>query len=157
MLATIGENLAGAASMGGLIIILVGILLLIKATLAREGALGFVHGVAIVILGTYISGAAREFAGHPPEPPEVDEQSVAARTLERAFTPEAIRAIRQRCGLTQGEADFVFGAGQKSFEKYERGEAHPSESVKRLLRLAMEHPDLFRLQQSVEVHHADRR
>ncbi len=54
-----------------------------------------------------------------------------------------IRAIRLRCGLTQREAGLLFGAGEKSFEKYESGEIQPSEPTKRLLKLAMTHPKLF--------------
>jgi HTH-type transcriptional regulator/antitoxin MqsA len=56
-----------------------------------------------------------------------------------------IRAIRQRCGLTQREAGLLFGAGEKSFEKYESGEIQPSAPTKRLLKLAMEKPELFTL------------
>ena len=63
---------------------------------------------------------------------------------ERVFVPVVIRAIRQRCGLTQREAGIAFGAGEKAFEKYESGEIAPSAPTKRLLRLAMENPDLFR-------------
>ena len=64
---------------------------------------------------------------------------------ERVFVPVVIRAIRQRCGLTQREAGLVFGAGEKAFEKYESGEIKPSAPTKRLLRLAMERPELFAL------------
>ncbi len=63
---------------------------------------------------------------------------------ERVFVPIVIRAIRQRCGLTQREAGLLFGAGEKAFEKYESGEIAPSAPTKRLLRLALERPDLFR-------------
>lgn len=62
---------------------------------------------------------------------------------ESVFVPVVIRAIRERCGLTQREAGRLFGSGEKSFEKYESGEIQPSEPTKRLLRLAMERPDLF--------------
>jgi len=58
--------------------------------------------------------------------------------------PIVIRAIRQRCGLTQREAGVRFGTGEKSFEKYESGEIVPSAPTKQLLRLAMERPDLFK-------------
>ena len=67
---------------------------------------------------------------------------------EKVFVPVVIRAIRQRCGLTQREAGLVFGSGEKSFEKYESGEIHPSAPTKRLLTLAMERPELFRLPES---------
>ena len=67
---------------------------------------------------------------------------------EKVFVPVVIRAIRQRCGLTQREAGKVFGTGDKSFEKYESGEIHPSAPTKRLLTLAMQRPELFRLPES---------
>ena len=63
---------------------------------------------------------------------------------ETVFVPVVIRAIRENCGLTQREAGEIFGGGEKSFEKYESGEIEPSEPTKRLLRLAMQKPDLFR-------------
>jgi HTH-type transcriptional regulator / antitoxin MqsA len=59
------------------------------------------------------------------------------------FTPLLIRAIRMRCGLSQREAGLVFGTGAKSFEKYESGQIRPSDPTKRLLRLALEHRELF--------------
>ena len=64
---------------------------------------------------------------------------------ETVFVPVVIRAIRERCGLTQREAGMLFGTGEKSFEKYESGEIHPSGPTKRLLKLAMAHPELFRM------------
>jgi HTH-type transcriptional regulator/antitoxin MqsA len=63
---------------------------------------------------------------------------------ERVFVPVVIRAIRERCGLTQRQAGLSFGTGEKSFEKYESGEIVPSAPTKRLLRLAMEKPELFK-------------
>lgn len=62
---------------------------------------------------------------------------------ETAFVPVVIRAIRQRCGLTQREAGVLFGTGEKSFEKYESGEIVPSGPTQRLLRRAVEPPELF--------------
>ena len=62
---------------------------------------------------------------------------------ESVFVPVVIRAIRILLGLTQREAGLLFGTGEKSFEKYEAGEISPSEPTKRLLKLAMIHPELF--------------
>lgn len=62
---------------------------------------------------------------------------------ETVFVPVVIRAIRQQLGLSQREAGILFGTGEKSFEKYESGEIQPSEPTKRLLKLAMQRPDLF--------------
>lgn len=63
---------------------------------------------------------------------------------EMFFVPILIRAIREQCGLSQREAGMIFGGGAKSFEKYESGEIRPSGPTKRLLKLAMARPDLFR-------------
>jgi HTH-type transcriptional regulator/antitoxin MqsA len=82
----------------------------------------------------------------------VDEDNqvaeMARRTAEalargEPFPPVLIRAIRTRCGLSQRDAGEVFGTGEKSFEKYESGQIPPSKPTQRLLRLAMERPDLF--------------
>ena len=62
---------------------------------------------------------------------------------ESMFVPIVIRAIREQCGLSQKEAGEIFGAGSKSFEKYESGEIKPSAPTRRLLKLAMQRPDLF--------------
>ena len=70
---------------------------------------------------------------------------------EKVFVPVVIRAIRQRCGLTQREAGLVFGSGEKSFEKYESGEIRPSAPTKRLLTLAMQRPELFRLPENRQM------
>lgn len=70
---------------------------------------------------------------------------------EKVFVPVVIRAIRQLCGLTQREAGLVFGTGEKSFEKYESGEIKPSAPTKRLLKLAMERPELFRLPENRKI------
>lgn len=62
---------------------------------------------------------------------------------EPIFVPVVFRALRERLGLSQREAGALFGTGEKSFEKYESGEISPSEPTKRLLKLAMERPELF--------------
>lgn len=83
-----------------------------------------------------------------------DEDNVvraAARREARAsakkatlLTPLVIRAIRERCGLSQAQAAQMFGGGPKAFEKYESGEVVPSGAMMRLLLLAMQRPDLFK-------------
>jgi len=62
---------------------------------------------------------------------------------EKVFVPVVIRAIRERCGLTQRDAGLLLGTGEKSFEKYESGEIVPSAPTKRWLKLMMERPELF--------------
>jgi HTH-type transcriptional regulator/antitoxin MqsA len=74
---------------------------------------------------------------------EMAERSARALARREAFPPVLIRAIRVRCGLSQRQAGEVFGTGEKSFEKYEGGQIPPSKPTQKLLRLAMERPELF--------------
>src|SRR5580704_1140245 len=74
---------------------------------------------------------------------EMARRTAEAMVKGEQFTPLLIRAIRLLCKLSQREAGELFGAGEKSFEKYESGQIKPSEPTKRLLRLAMIHPELF--------------
>lgn len=90
----------------------------------------------------------------------VDEDNQVAKMARRtaealvrgeAFTPALIRAIRLRLQLKQEEAGRVFGVGPNAFDKYERGEITPSEPTKRLLKLALERPNLFKKPKRGEV------
>ena len=57
------------------------------------------------------------------------------------LTPDEIRAIRERLGLTQIEASELIGGGRRSFTKYESGAVKPAAAVVRLLRLIEEEPE----------------
>ena len=74
---------------------------------------------------------------------EMARRTAQALARGEPFPPVLIRAIRVRCGLSQRDAGEVFGTGEKSFEKYEAGQIPPSKPTQKLLRLAMEKPDLF--------------
>ena len=74
---------------------------------------------------------------------EMARRTAEALARGELFPPVLIRAIRLRCGLSQRGAGELFGTGGKSFEKYEAGQIPPSKPTQRLLRLAMERPDLF--------------
>lgn len=67
------------------------------------------------------------------------------------FSPAFVRAIRLRLDLTQEEAGRVFGVGPNAFDKYERGEITPSEPTKRLFKLALKRPDLFKKPKKGEI------
>lgn len=60
------------------------------------------------------------------------------------LTPEEIRAIRTRLGLTQAEAGADIGGGPHAFTKYENGSVAPSAGVINLLRLLDAHPEAVR-------------
>ena len=59
------------------------------------------------------------------------------------LTPDEIRAIRERLGLTQIEASKIIGGGRRSFTKYESGAVKPAAAVVRLLRLIEEEPAIM--------------
>lgn len=71
------------------------------------------------------------------------------RSVATAITPDEIRAIRERLGLSQAEAGELLGGGPRAFTKYEAGAVKPAAAVVALLRL-LEHdpPTLRRLQAS---------
>src|SRR3546814_13730705 len=54
-----------------------------------------------------------------------------------------IRAARQAVGGAQRRDGKIFGGGPTAFYKYETAKAVPSEGMARLLRLALERPELF--------------
>lgn len=66
----------------------------------------------------------------------------AKRMHRGLLTGDMIHAIRDSYGLTQSKAALIFGGGQNSFSKYERGEVVQSSSMDKLLRVASEHPSL---------------
>ena len=64
------------------------------------------------------------------------------------LTPEAVRGIRKKLGLTQRQAGALVGGGPNAFQKYESGEILPSRAVTTALRLLELHPEaLARLRQ----------
>ena len=59
---------------------------------------------------------------------------------EPLITPDEIRAIRQRLGLSQAEAGELIGGGPRAFTKYEAGTVSPTASAANLLRLLDTNP-----------------
>ena len=59
---------------------------------------------------------------------------------EPLITPDEIRAIRQRLGLSQAEAGELIGGGPRAFTKYEAGTVSPTTSAANLLRLLDANP-----------------
>ncbi len=56
------------------------------------------------------------------------------------ITPREVREIRSRLGLSQSEAQRLFGGGANAFSKYENGKVVPSESLAKLLKVASKVP-----------------
>lgn len=61
-------------------------------------------------------------------------------THDSIQSPEEIRAIRERLGLSQVEASELIGGGPRSFAKYEAGTVAPTAAVINLLRILESNP-----------------
>ena len=59
------------------------------------------------------------------------------------ITPEEIRSIRERLGLTQIDAGTLIGGGPRAFAKYEAGTVKPAAAVTNLLRVLENHPGVM--------------
>lgn len=57
----------------------------------------------------------------------------AGRISKVAIEPPAIRAVRERSGMTQQQFAATFGIGLGTLQKWERGERRPSGAAKSLL------------------------
>ena len=65
------------------------------------------------------------------------------------LTPEQIRRVRKRLGLTQVEAGNILGGGRNAFQRYENGTILPSQAISNLLRLLDKNPsDMDALRQN---------
>jgi HTH-type transcriptional regulator / antitoxin MqsA len=77
-----------------------------------------------------------------------DMQAVGAalRDLKRQVdgvpTPDAIRALRKKLGLSQRAAGDLFKVGPNAFDKYERGLVAPSGPTVQLMRVLDRRPEL---------------
>ena len=59
------------------------------------------------------------------------------------MTPDRIRAIRERLGLTQEEAGALLGGGPRAFTKYESGSMRPRAAAISLLRVLEADPEML--------------
>lgn len=59
------------------------------------------------------------------------------------LTPDQIRQIREKSGLTATEMSQLLNAGDKSFTRWENGKSIQNKSTDTLLRLIDQHPELF--------------
>ena len=63
--------------------------------------------------------------------------------MNTPLTPEAIRSIRRKLGLTQAQAGQLIGGGPRAFAKYESGTVRPAASVVTLMRLLEANPQMM--------------
>lgn len=64
--------------------------------------------------------------------------------VENLLSPEEIKQIRQKLGLTQREAGEFIGGGPNAFQKYECGETLLSKGMSNFLRVLEKHPEEVR-------------
>ena len=62
-------------------------------------------------------------------------------TTENLLSPQDVRRIRTKIGLTQREAGTLIGGGPNAFQKYEQGTVTVSKSISNFLKLLERHPE----------------
>lgn len=86
----------------------------------------------------------REFVSKP----QIIQNELALRAVKKTFdgllsSDEIVRA-REELSLTQEQAARVFGGGRNAFSKYERGEVSQSVAMDKLIRICLNHREIFR-------------
>ena len=86
----------------------------------------------------------REFVSKP----QIIQNEFALRAVKKTFdgllSSEEIVRAREELSLTQEQAARVFGGGRNAFSKYERGEVSQSVAMDKLIRICLNHRDIFR-------------
>ena len=99
----------------------------------------------IQVLITYCvcNNCAREFITKP----QILRNEAALRSAKKKFdgllSAEEIIHARKALSLTQEQACRVFGGGRNAFSKYERGEVSQSAAMDKLIRICLNHRDIF--------------
>ena len=78
---------------------------------------------------------------------QILQNEVALRSAKKEFdgllsSEEIIRA-RKKLSLTQEQASRIFGGGRNAFSKYESGEVSQSVAMDKLIRICLNHHDIF--------------
>ena len=85
----------------------------------------------------------REFVSKP----QIIQNELALRAVKKTFdgllSSEEIVRAREELSLTQEQASRVFGGGRNAFSKYERGEVSQSVAMDKLIRICLNHRDIF--------------
>ena len=86
----------------------------------------------------------REFVSKP----QIIQNELALRAVKKIFdgllSSEEIVRAREELSLTQEQAARVFGGGRNAFSKYERGEVSQSVAMDKLIRICLNHREIFR-------------
>lgn len=68
--------------------------------------------------------------------------------VDGTLSPDEVRRVRKKLGLTQKQAGLLLGGGPRAFQKYESGEVGASRAMSNLLKLLDAQPGLL---QTLEV------
>jgi HTH-type transcriptional regulator/antitoxin MqsA len=97
----------------------------------------------VSIVYSLCNNCDREFISKP----QILQNEAALRAAKKDFdgllsSEEIIRA-RRTLSLTQEQAARVFGGGRNAFSKYERGEVSQSVAMDKLIRICLNHREVF--------------
>ena len=85
----------------------------------------------------------REFISKP----QILQNEAALRAAKKDYdgllSAEEIISARRELSLTQEQAARVFGGGRNAFSKYERGEVSQSVAMDKLIRICLNHREVF--------------
>ena len=85
----------------------------------------------------------REFISKP----QILQNEAALRAAKKDYdgllSSEEIIQARRKLSLTQEQASRVFGGGRNAFSKYERGEVSQSVAMDKLIRVCLNHREIF--------------
>ena len=85
----------------------------------------------------------REFISKP----QILQNEAALRAAKKDYdgllSSEEIISARRTLSLTQEQAARVFGGGRNAFSKYERGEVSQSVAMDKLIRICLNHREVF--------------
>ena len=100
--------------------------------------------IQVSITYSVCNNCDREFISKP----EILRNEASLRAAKKAFdgllSSEEIVQAREYLSLTQEQASRVFGGGRNAFSKYERGEVSQSMAMDKLIRICLNHRDIFR-------------
>ena len=99
------------------------------------------HSITIDMPGWYCDDSGESI--HTGEDMKVSDAALQALKIkvENLLSPEDVRRIRLKMGLTQRQAGTLIGGGPNAFQKYEAGEVTVSKGISNFLRMLERHPE----------------
>lgn len=99
------------------------------------------HSTTIDMPGWYCNDSGESI--HTGEDMKVSDAALQALKIkvENLLSPDDVRRIRVKMGLTQRQAGTLIGGGPNAFQKYEAGEVTVSKGISNFLRMLERHPE----------------